>query len=526
MALPSLSEILGQPTSPDLSTTPQGTVIDLTQGADKVFQAAAIQQKNDWDKYVKFTDNLQNFMADAAKVRDVDMAPQDRDVVMGELATFLKDAGNNLEAIANPLSNPAAYQSLTQKGAEVMSLAVKSKNRAVFDKGFDTFIRQNPEWNTKKNKDILQSSYQTDIKQWQPYQLSGPMPAFDINALADWMNQAALTKDYQERVGGKMTDDGKVQEGNEYLYKYDITRYDPTKFDQAFEAVWQKQDQYGNMFSDWADNFVWQQLDPEKKADYTRRNPTNPQKEATLDFMRNFRKPDQSSVKTVENEVWKEKLRAENELKKERIRASASRGPAQAPRPTGNALDSIRDNVFNVNGTQVTLRAGRYTVKDTEGNDVPYEGKVRIPRSQLSEELVTVIGQASPNYFGKAGTPKTSSTAAPGYVFNPETKKYELSQPQQEAAEPEGALPNQFMFEEAVVDVVGGVPQAVQFVAGGKEMTWVNRGTLEGTFQGATNKKVTKTGEAARFGSRAPSSEVPSGQQQRPPLPRPKLPGQ
>jgi hypothetical protein len=468
MAIPSLSEILGQPTSPDLSTTAQGTSFDLTPGMQQVFQAAAMKQQADWQRYTQFTKNIQDFMADANKINAIEIAPEDRKVITQRFGEFMKDAKNNLSAIANPMANPAAYSEIMRKGGEVMSLAVKSKTRHAYDMLNDKYIKDHAEWNTPANREIIKSSFKTDIDSWQPYQLSGPAPAFDIMALAEEMNKQSAVPFAESFVGGMRGQDGKIGKGSEYLYKREGTRYDPELFDKQFEGAWTRQDKYGNLFSQWAETFVWNPLHESEKQKYVDMG-GDPIKNAALDFVRNYRKPDAIKETMDDNPVWTTKTREAGQTQRARI-TSSNRGPAPTTQGGGggNALDSIRNQVTQEG---VTIDGGMYMKGDTK-----FTGTVTIPRREMSDEIVSVISAANPGYFGK----KKGGGLLDRMM---------------------GGSSGQVDYDMAQIDVKDGVAQAIRFGSGGDYNAWVNRGTFGGAYQPAYEKKNTKAKGSAEFGN-------------------------
>jgi hypothetical protein len=489
MPQPTISEILGQRSDPMQSTTPLGTSFDISQGAAQVFQAAQLKQQADWQRYSAFTKNIQDFMADAANIAKVDVAPEDRPAIMAKMAEAMKFAKDNLGAIANPMSDPAAFADVTQRGAEAYSLAVKSKQRHAWDIANRTFMQTNPEWNTGTNKKILESSFSTPIEQWQPYQLGNPMPAFDINALAEKMNLMAKTLVPETQiVGGAKDKDGKIGKGNQYVYTTSGIKYDPEKYDQAFEGVWTQQDKFGNIFSEWAKTFVWDALPESQRKEYEAKG-GDPIKEATKDFVRNYRRADEISETVDINKVWKQQSDEAGATQRAKIAAYSRGSTTTTPQGGGgNALDSIPDQTTR---DGVVISGGQYT-KDNK----PYTGTVTLGRGELSDEVVSVIAAANPGYFNKRGG---------GGLFDAIS----------------GKTSGQLDFESAEIQVRDGVPVSIRFSNKGEDGAtlqynpWVNRGTFEGSYQPAFGKKNTKSKESAEFGGTGggapPSNNDPLG---------------
>jgi len=418
MALPTISEII-QAGSPTLSTEPLGTAFDIERGAQQVFQAAAMKQQADWQRYSQFTKNIQDFMADTAKINQLDIAPEDRDKILSKTAEVFKEMGQNISAIANPMSNPAAYNNLVQKGSEAYGLAVKSKMRHAYDMAKDNWLRTNPEWNTPNNRNVLKSSYETDIEEWQPYQLGNPIPAFDIYALAEQMNEAAKTEFTNPFVGGARGQDGKIGKGSEFLYTEKGIKYDPTKYDKAFDTVWGQQDKYGNLFSDWVQTFVWDKLGDTEKKKYTEMG-GDPLKNAGMDFMRNLRKQDETSLTSVLNKAWEE----QQENYRTRLRSRSGGGTPPTPTPKNSlwdyAVTVIKPNEY-VRFDQVDSYLKDFLQKSYEYEEVEGTGPmatktiVKIPDDayvSIQGDNLVVQGQAGKVYrnFNRQGLDALYST--------------------------------------------------------------------------------------------------------------------
>ena len=330
MAQPTISEII-QAGSPTQSTEPLGTAFDISQGAQQVFQAAQLQQQADWQRYSKFTENLQNFMADAKKVSELEIAPEDKQVVMGKLADFLKKAEGNLGAIANPMADPAAFAQLNKEGADVYALGVKSKQRNAYDLATKSFMQQNPEFATPENRQILESSFKTPLEAWQPYQLDKPMPAFDINKLAADANAFSENPNFMEvigEVGGKDPATGKYTKGNEWIASREGTVYDEPKFTDKWGSYYNYADKNGiNTIKDWTKTFVYDQLGD---ADKKRLGATgDPLKAAWMEYGKNLRAKDKLGEKLTKSSEWETKYEQSNQNKRAAMSARGSGTPTQ-----------------------------------------------------------------------------------------------------------------------------------------------------------------------------------------------------
>ena len=344
MAQPSLSEILNQPTGAERSTTPLGTSFDISGAGAQIFQAAQMRQQADWQRYSAFTKNIQDYMSNVNEIAKVDVAPEDRPAIMEKMSAALKSMKDNIGAIANPMSDPAAFAAVNQEGASAYSLAMKSKQRHLWDVQMQGYMKQNPEWNTPENRQIVESSLKQPIDSWQAYQLGNPMPAFDINKLGETLNLSSKTPFKTEVIGGAKGKDGKIGAGSENIWTTEGFRYDPELFNQGFEGIWTQQDKYGGLFSDWAKTFVWDKLDETKQKAYTDMG-GDPIKNAAKDFVANYRKDDEISESVKENRSWETKAQIAANLKLARIGADSRR--TVLPNTQPDTPESIYDYTIN-----------------------------------------------------------------------------------------------------------------------------------------------------------------------------------
>jgi hypothetical protein len=363
--LPTISEILNNRVDPMLDTGEQGVVLDVDKAVDKIFQAATVKQQNDWNKYLQFQKNLQEFYANGAKIAEMDMLPEDRQVIMKKYADWVAQAAEDPTAIFNPLSNPKKYSELIQKGSEIMSLAQKSKQDKAFDMFHREFVRMHPEFNTTTNKAIIASFRETPLEQRKAYSLSNPIPTFDILAMAEEWNKAAAKEETTSRPTGKMVigADGKptFEKGDQYITT-EIRKYvDPDAYNKYAESAWTKQDKYGNTLADWAKNYIYDPLSAKEKERLAAQG-GDPVKNAYMEYVSMLRKPDQKSLKQDENSVWSERLKSQTQKTVARISASA-RGSSQPTSINPAAFDlwtDIRDAVKAAgNSAGVNIVSGR-----------------------------------------------------------------------------------------------------------------------------------------------------------------------
>lgn len=324
-----------------LDTGAQGVVLDVEKGMDRVFQAAVTKQQNDWNKYLQFQKNLQEFYADAAKVAEVDMLAEDKQEVMKKYGDWVAEAGEDPMALMNPLSNPQKYAELTQKGAQVMALAQKSKQDKAFDQFHRQFVLQNPEFNTQDNKAIISSFRNTPLEQRKAYSLAGPAPSFDIVGLAEeWNKEGARKKSTTIPTGAIVKGkDGKetVGKGDQYLTTETLEYVDPESFARNAEAAWTMQDKYGNPLSAWAKTYIYDPLSATEKERLAGLG-GDPVKNAYMEYVSLLRKPESRDLKQGENPVWAEKNRSATQERIARINAS-TRGPAAQPKPDPASFD-------------------------------------------------------------------------------------------------------------------------------------------------------------------------------------------
>lgn len=207
---PSLSELSNIPSDADLGTAGLTDYVpNMRQLNQQLFEAAKFKASMDWQKYTQFLNNFKEVSKDANEIAKMDVAPNDREYLKGEMAKIFSDIEKNPKSTLGG-NGMFDIQSRLQK---LTSDATLSKQDNMYDKYHRRFLDRVPDLKTDDNKAKVDGFLKNQkLGQRQPYMLDQPVSDFDGDKLFAGILKNS-TRPFSENFLNPNDDAGKPMQG-------------------------------------------------------------------------------------------------------------------------------------------------------------------------------------------------------------------------------------------------------------------------------------------------------------------------
>jgi hypothetical protein len=227
MPEPSLSELTNIPSDASLGTSGLTAVVPDSRALNaQIYDAAKFKANMDWQRYTTFLNNFKEVTKEGSEIAKMDLAPQDREKLQGDMATILSEIAKDPKSA---LGGKKMFD-IQSKLQKLTSDATLSRQDNAFDKYHRQFLDRTPDMKTEENKAKVEGYLQNQpLGARQPYILDPAPPEFDASLLGGILekkNTDTYTKSYVSDATGKP--------GKGYLYDESGTEFNPT----AYIAQW------------------------------------------------------------------------------------------------------------------------------------------------------------------------------------------------------------------------------------------------------------------------------------------------
>lgn len=276
MAEVSLNEIVNIARDPGEGTVAPHALINTTEVARTINQAAQFKAENDWRKYNTFMDNLKGVYKELGDIQGMPVAQADRQYLQNQAADVFKQIGDN----------PAGFfggkmADIEKKIGNLRSQSAQSVQDQVFDSAHREYINRDPTLNTSENKEKLEGYFKQPLGQRKPYTL-------DLPSLWNPTDEAKLinTSIAQKFSRTGLTPDGK------FINSETGIRYDPQRFKSIADQMYYSPGANGQTIEQQVTK-RFKGLPAGLQGEYAKKYPDNPVKGFHDEMLHTLVSPDQ-----------------------------------------------------------------------------------------------------------------------------------------------------------------------------------------------------------------------------------------
>jgi hypothetical protein len=240
----SLSEILSARGDADYAGGGIGGNVD-----PQTFNNAATQQylqdlgtmQATANKYLldKHNERIESAISGLRNVDTKNMLPQDRDALMQQYGSVLKDTANNFNVIGNPLRDRSKWAQLQMGEAGFRSNLSQSQQDAAYLATQRKFVQDHPEFDTEEFRDSVKRFESSPVGKREYFAIQPPM-IFNPTALGSTFGELAKRKYATSKTDGKYItkEEGEKIDREKYLQLWQNPGVD--KYGKQIEASIQK----------------------------------------------------------------------------------------------------------------------------------------------------------------------------------------------------------------------------------------------------------------------------------------------